>query len=123
MTRSAKSLTAVASGVLLVVAGIYGWIGEVSIFIAGVGLVISFIGVAGLLSTQSRARLRRPHAAVYGLLIAAIAFHVFQNLRTMSADFALGWFLGALLPYALVLALFFSEGTRRAVIAGAMLAL
>jgi hypothetical protein len=79
--------------------------------LAGGGLVVSFIGVVGLLSTQSRAKLRRPHAGVYVLLIVAVAFHVFQNLRMMSADFALGWFLWALLPYGLVLALSFFEGT------------
>jgi hypothetical protein len=123
MTRGAKSFAAVALGVLLIVAGIYGWVGEVSIFLAGAGLVVSFIGVVGLLSTQSRAKLRRPHAAVYVLLIVAAAFHVLQNLRMMSADFALGWFLWALSPYGLVLALSFFEGTRRAAIAGAVLAL
>jgi hypothetical protein len=123
MTRGAKSFAAVAVGVLLIVAGIYGWVGEASIFLAGAGLVVSLIGVVGLVSTQSRSKLRRPHAAVYLLLIVAAAFHVFQNLRMMSADFALGWLLWALVPYGLVLGLSFFEGTRRAVIVGAVLAL
>lgn len=123
MTRGARSFAAIALGVLLFVAGIYGWVGEVSLFLAGAGLVVSFMGVVGLLSTQSRAKLRRPHAAVCALLIVAAAFHVFQNLRMMSADFAVGWFLWALVPYGLVLALSFFEGTRRAVISGAVLAL
>lgn len=123
MTRGAKSLTAIAVGAVLVVTGIYGWFDEVSILVAGVGLLLCLLGLGGLLSTQSRANLRRPHPAVYGLLVAATAFHVFQNLRMMSADFALGWFLWALLPYSLVLALSFFEGTRRAVIAGVALAL
>lgn len=123
MTRGAKSFAAVALGVLLIVAGIYGWVGEVSLFLAAAGLVVSLIGVVGLLSTQSRANLRRPHPAVYVLLIVAAAFHVFQNLRMMSANFALGWFLWASAPYGLVLALSFFEGIRRAVIAGGVLAL
>jgi hypothetical protein len=123
MTRSAISLAAVGLGVLLFVAGIYGWVGDDSIFLAGAALVISLMGVVGLLSTQSRTQLRRPHAAVYVLLIVAAAFHVFQNLRMMSVNFAFGWFLWALLPYGLVLALSFFEGTRRAVTAGAVLAL
>lgn len=123
MTRGAKSLAAVALGVLLILAGIYGLVGQASIFSAGAGLVVSLVGVVGLLSTQSRAKLRRPHLAVAALLIVAAAFHVFQNLRMTSANFALGWFLWALLPYGLVLALSFFEGTRRAVIAGAVFAL
>lgn len=112
-----------ASGVLLVVAGIYGWAGEASILVCAAGLAVSLMGVIGLLSTQSRATLGRPHAAVYVLLIVAVAFHVFQNLRMISADFAPGWFLWALLPYGLVLGLSFFRGTRRAVIAAAVLAL
>ena len=123
MTRGAKSFAAVVLGVLLIVAGIYGWVGEASILVAATGLVVSFIGVIGLLSTQSRATLTRPHSAVYVLLIVAVAFHLFQNLRMMSADLALGWLLWALLPYGLVLGLSFFEGTRRAVIAAAVLAL
>ena len=121
MTRGAKSFAAVALGVLLIVAGVYGWVDELSV--SAVGLVISLVGVGGLLSTQSRSKLRRPHVAVYGLLIVATAFHVFQNLRMMSPDFAPGWFLWALSPYGLVLVLSFFEGTRRAAIAGAVLAL
>jgi len=123
MTRGAKSFSAVALGVVLIVAGVYGWLGEVSILAAGVGLLVSLVGVGGLLSTQSRANLRRPHLVVYGILVVAIVFHVFQNLRMMSADFSLGWFLWALLPYSLVLALSFFKGTRRAVIAAGVLAL
>jgi hypothetical protein len=123
MTRAIKSFYAVGCGVLLIVAGLFGWAGEVSLLLAGGGLLVLLVGAAALLSTQSRAQLRTPYPAVYVLLILAIAFHVFQNLTMMSADFSYGWFLWALLPYGLVLALSFFEGTRLSVIAGAALAL
>jgi hypothetical protein len=123
MTRATKSFTAVAFGVLLMVAGIYGWFGEVSLPLAGVGSLTLLVGAGALLSTQSRAQLRLPHPVVHGLLAMAIAFHVYQNVTMMSADFSYGWFLWALLPYGLVLVLSCFEGTRHSVIAGAALAL
>ena len=123
MTRATKSFSAVACGVLLIVAGLFGWFGDVSFLLAGAGLLVLLVGAGGLLSTQSRAQFRPPHPVVYGLLILAIAFHVFQNLTIMSAHFAYGWFLWALLPYGLVLVLSCFEGTRLSVMAGAALAL
>jgi hypothetical protein len=124
MTRAAKSFAAFAFGVLLFVAGLFAWFGVDSIFpVASIGLLILLVGVGGLLSTQSRAQLRVPHPAIYGLLALALAFHVFQNLTMMSADFSYGWFLWALMPYGLVLVLSCFEGTRLAEIAGAVLAL
>jgi hypothetical protein len=123
VTRATKSVSAVAFGVVLIIAGIYAWFGDVSLELAGVGLLTLLLGVAGLLSTQSRANLTSPHWAVCGVLALAIAFHVYQNVTTMSRDFALGWFLWALSPYALVLVLACFQGTRLPVIAGAALAL
>ena len=123
MTRTAKSLAGIGLGVLLIVAGLFGWLGEASIPLAGTGLLVALLGAGALVSTLSRAQLKLPHPAVYGLLALAIAFHVYQNLTMMSADFWYGWFLWALLPYGLVLVLSFFKGTRLPVIAGAMLAL
>lgn len=123
MTRATKSFSAVGCGALLIVAGLFGWFGEVSFLLAGAGLLVLLVGAGGLLSTQSRAQVRAPHPAVYGLLTLAIAFHVFQNVTMMSAPFAYGWFLWALLPYGLVLVLSCFEGTRLSVVAGAALAL
>jgi hypothetical protein len=123
MTRATKSFYAVACGVLLIVAGLFGWFGEVSVLLASAGLLISLFGAAALVSTQSRSQLRAPHPVAYGVLALAIAFHVFQNLTMMSADFAYGWFLWALLPYGLVLVLACFKGTGLSVVAGAALAL
>lgn len=123
MTRAAKSGIAVAFGVLLLFAGVYGWLGEVSALLAGGGLLTLVVGAGALLSTQSRAKLGPPHPAIFALLALAIAFHVYQNVTMMSADFSYGWFLWALLPYGLVLVLSCFEGTRISAIAGAVLAL
>jgi hypothetical protein len=124
MTRAATSFAAFAFGVVLFVAGVFGWLGEESIFLlAGVGLLVLLAGAGGLLSAQSRTHLRVPHPAVYVLLTLAVVFHVFQNLRMMSADFSYGWFLWALSPYGLVLVLSCFKGIRLSVIAGGALAL
>ena len=123
MTRATKSFSVVACGVLLILAGLFGWFGEVSLLLVGAGALGLVVGAGWLLATQSRADLRTPHPAVYGLLVLAIVFHVFQNTRMMSADFSYSWFLWALLPYGLVLVLSCFEGTRHSVIAGGALAL
>jgi hypothetical protein len=125
MTRAMKSFSALACGSVLIVAGLFGVerIGEMSLLLAGIGLLALLVGAGALLSTQSRAQLRIPHPAVYGILTLAVAFHVFQNMRTWSAGFSFGWFLWALLPYGVVLVLSCFNGTRLPVIAGAALAL
>ena len=88
MTRATKSFTAVAFGVVMLVAGVYGWFGEVSVPLTGIGLLTLLVGAGALLSTQSRAQLRLPHPVVYALLALAVAFHVYQNVTMMSADFS-----------------------------------
>ena len=124
MTRAAKSFAAFAFGALLFVAGVFAWVGMDSILpVAGIGVLLLLVGAGGLLSTQSRAQVRIPHPLIYGVLALVIAFHVFQNLTMMSTDFSYGWFLWALMPYGVVLVLAFFEGTRLAVVAGAVLAL
>ena len=122
MTRATMSLGLIATGVALVVAGIYGWFGKASLTLAAAGLVGLLVGIGGLLSTQSRSNLRRPHVAIYCFISVAVAFHVFQNLR-VSSDFALGWFLWGLTPYGLVLALSFFQSVSSAAVAAAVLAL
>ncbi len=129
MTRAMKSFSAVVCGALLIILALIGWFGEISVFragvriaLAGTGLLVLLVGAGGLLSTQSRARLRPQHHVVYGLLILAIFFHVLQNI-VVAGNFWYGWFLWALLPYGLVLVLSCFEDARLPVIAGAALAL
>jgi hypothetical protein len=123
MSRAAKSTAGVAFGVLLIVAGVYGWFGENSILLAGVGLLVCLLGLGALITTQSRAHLTTPHPAVYVPVILAIAFHLYENVSKTSGEFAYGWFIWALVPYGLVLGLACFAGTRIPAVAGAVLAL
>ena len=123
MTRAAKGCAGIAAGVILLVGGIYGWLGEVSFLLAGLGLVVSLIAAGALLSTQSRGDVRTPQLAVCALVGLAVALHGYANLRMISADFSYGWLMWAILPYALALTLACFKGTRVAAIAGAALAL
>jgi hypothetical protein len=123
MTNAGKGLAAVAVGDLLMVAGLYGWLGDASFSLAGVGLGIAFIGASIFLLAQSRPQARAPHPVVYGLLGLAIALHAYGNLRIISVNFSYALFLWTLMPYGLVLVLGCFEGTRLAAIAGAACAL
>ena len=122
MTRANKGLTGFAVGVLALVAGIYGWFGEVSIALAGLGLLLCAVGLGALLSTQASANLTAPHPYVYVPLALAVLLHGYENLFRSSGT-SYGWLAWALLPYALVLALACFKGTRQASIAGGVVAL
>jgi len=123
MTVATKSVGTAAFGVLLIVAGAYGWIGEASLLLMPVGLLVAAFGAGWLLSTQSRATFRRPHPAVCGLLLLAILLHSYGSYRATSDTFSYGFFLWALVPYVLVCVLGCFQGTRVPAIAGATLAL
>jgi hypothetical protein len=123
MNRATKYFVGVAAGVVLMVAGLYGWFGENSILVAGVGLLVSLGGVVALLITQSRSDLRRPHVGVYLPIGLAIALHLYEHISKSSGGFSYGWLLWALVPYIAVLALSCFVETRVPVIFGAVLAL
>ena len=91
VTRANKGLVAIAAGVLAVVAGIYGWFGEVSIALAGLGLLLGVAGLGALLSTQSSANLTAPHPYVYVPLALAVLLHGYENLGR-SSGVSYGWF-------------------------------
>jgi hypothetical protein len=123
MTRANKAFVGVVCGVVLMVVGIYGWFGENSILLSGVGLVVSLLAVGALLTTQSRATLTSPHPLIYVFVALALALHLYENLAKSSGLFSYGWLIWALVPYSLVLALSCFASTRTAVIAGAVMAL
>jgi hypothetical protein len=123
MTRANKAFAGVVSGVLLMVVGIYGWFGENSILLSGVGLVVSLLAVGVLLTTQSRAMLTSPHPLVYLIVALALALHLYENLAKSSGPFSFGWLVWALVPYGLALVLSCFATTRTAVVAGAAIAL
>jgi hypothetical protein len=122
VTRATKGLAAIAAGVVALVAGIYGWFGDVSIALAGLGLLVCVVGLGALLSAQSSTNLTAPHPYVYVPLALAVLLHGYENLAR-SSDVSYGWFVWALLPYGLVLALSCFRGTREASIAGGVVAL
>jgi hypothetical protein len=123
MSREKQSIAVIATGVLCIVAGIYGWFGANSITLAGIGFVICILGGGLLLSTQSSGSLITPHPYVYVPVAMAVLLHGYENLALSADGFSTTWFLWALFPYGLVLALSCFKGTRKASIAGAVVAL
>lgn len=121
MTRANKGLIVVACGMVLFVGAVFGWIGE-SILFLGVSLVLLIFGLGLLISTQSWGQLIAPHPSVYGVLLVAVALHLYENVAKASG-FSYGWFLWALSPYVLVLALSCVPDIKIAALAGGVLAL
>src|SRR5690242_18881078 len=104
----------------MIVAGVFAWLGDVSVTLAGVGLIVLLVGAGTLLSTQSRSSVSNPHPAVYAILVIAIAVHAYHHLTSESSP---GFFAWALVPYAVALTIACFRGARIAVAAGAALAL
>jgi hypothetical protein len=123
MTRTGKGLVGITSGVVLVVAGVYGWFGDISLFLAAAGLLACAVGVGILVSTQSFDTLTPPHPYACLLIGLAAALHLYENLVESSESFSFGWFIWSLVPYVVVLALSSFRATRVPAVAGAAVAL
>ena len=106
----------------MIVAAVFGWLGEVSVALAGIGLIVLLIGSGALLSTQSRSQVLRPHPAILVVVASAIAVHAYHQLNS-TLDPSLGFLAWTLLPYVVVLIIACFKGTRIPVVAGAAFAL
>jgi hypothetical protein len=78
-------------------------------------------GLGMLVSTQSWGKVVAPHPAVYAVVLVAIVLHLYENLAKASG-FSYGWFVWALTPYVLVVALSSVPSTRTAAVAGGIVA-
>ena len=123
MTRSAKGLILVGSGVGLFLLSVYGIFGEISIFAAPIALLICIVGIGVLLSAQSRSALTLPHPCAFVAVGLAVALHLYIGSQTEAADFSFGLLTWALSPYVVALLLSSFKATRAAAVAGAAAAL
>ncbi len=118
------ALTTIAVGVVAFVAGVYGVIGpDLSVLLAGLGLIALLCGIAFLLSVTRPWRLSTPHPYVLGITVLAAALHVYEHVYNSSGDPSIGFLLWAMVPYGLCLTLSAFPATRAPVIAGAALTL
>jgi hypothetical protein len=123
MTRGNKGLIVVASGVGLFSLFVSGVLGEISIFVAPLALLVCIVGIGIVLSTQSLSTMTVPHPWVLVPVALAVALHSYIGSQADSTEFSF-WFLAwALSPYAVALLLSSFKATRASAVAGAVAAL
>ena len=123
MTRRQYGLAASVAGVAAFFAGIYGLMGELSIFVSGAGVLMLLIGLVIVLLTTKRETLSTPDPVVIVVAAVGIALHLYENLFKIPGNFSFGWLLWPLTPYALCLIVSSFPATRVAAVAGVVVAL
>ena len=117
------ALVTIAVGVVAFVAGLYGVVGPLSLFLAGFGLVVLLGGTGLLLFTARPWRLSSPHPYVIAGTVVAAALHTYENVYKSYSDPLIGFLLWSMVPYGLCLMLSAFSTTKLPVIAGTALAL
>jgi sulfite exporter TauE/SafE len=117
------ALGAIASGVAMLVLGVYGVaVSDFSILLAYVGLLALAIGLGFLIAASRPFRFASPHPLAIIVSALALALHAYENIYDSSRP-QFFWLAWSLVPYLLCLALSAFAATRVPVIAGAILAL
>jgi hypothetical protein len=123
MTSRRLPATMIMSGVVAFVAGVYGVISpEVSIPLAGLGLLSLLFGAALFAWRARPSRLMAPHIGVVAVTLLGAALHAYENFGKSSGDLSVGFFVWAMVPYALCLAVSAFPSTKAPAVAGAVLA-
>jgi hypothetical protein len=122
LTRTNKALMCFVSGVILAVAGLFGWLGGFSLLCIAIGLLV-IIASAGVLLITKEQRLQLPHHCIWIPSGLAVALHIYEHAVAVSGAFACGWFAWALMPQVLALLLSCLGTARVSAVAGASAAL
>lgn len=123
MTSRRLPVTMIVGGIVAFVAGIYGVISpEVSVPLAGLGLLSLLFGTALLAWRAQPSRLTAPHTGVVAIALLGAGLHAYENFF-QSGSPSVGFFLWAMVPYGLCLAVSAFPSTKAPAVVGAVLAL
>ncbi|MBB6095503.1 hypothetical protein HNQ60_004393 [Povalibacter uvarum] len=122
MKNATTGLAIAACGVAITIAGVSGWLDRGSLYGVSIGLLMSLVGVAVLLSGVRASELTTPDRYVSGVVGLGAVLHLYENLAKGSGP-SFAWFAWTMFPYALALAISCIKPTRRAATAGAAAAL
>ena len=123
MTRRQIGLSTCAVGSGVFFAGLFGLLGQLSPFVAGIGVFALGVGLVLTTFSLKSETLRTPNLVVIAVAGLAFALHLYENLYLRSGEFSAGFLLWPLTPFALCLVTSCFRGTHLAAIAGAVVAL
>ena len=112
-----------AVGVGAFLGGLYGVAGDLSLDLAG-GAVLFFVsGLLLLLFSLRKTKIARPHISVVAVATLGVALHAYETFWLASDGPAFGFFLWALVPYAMCLIVAMTSKSAIPPLAGAVIAL
>lgn len=126
MALRIAGLAVAAIGVAAFFAGLFGIPHDGSLQASAVGVALLTFGVALVLFTLRRTRLRRPHLGLFAVVAIALALHAYEAFVESSGGVSLvslGFFLWPLTPYALCLVVAGVSISSIPAVAGALTAL
>lgn len=122
MSASKIALATAAGGVIAFFAGLYGVVGERSLALALVGMIVIVLSLVALAFARRGSRFLAPHSVVVLVSGAALLLHMYEH-SLGSSEISFAWVLWPLLPYVMCLAVSTAAPTRLPAIAGAVTAL
>lgn len=112
-----------AVGVAAFFIGLFGIPPQWSLQVSVAGLAFLLVGVAVVVFTLRRTRIRRPHMGLFAVVAVAVALHAYEAFAKSSGGPSLGFFLWALTPYILCLVVAAVSASSIPAVAGAVMAL
>jgi hypothetical protein len=123
MSPRALGIGLLAVGVGCFFGGLFGLAGELSIHLAGGGLLLLVAGLLVLLFALRKTRVARPSISVVAVAALGAALHAYESFWLASGGPAVGFFLWAVVPYAMCLVVAMASKSAIPALAGAVVAL
>lgn len=112
-----------AVGVGGFVVGLYGVAGDLSLCFAGGAVLVFVAGLLLLLFSLRKTAIARPHLSVVAVAALGVALHAYETFWLASDGPGFGFFLWALVPYAMCLVVAMASKSAIPAFAGAVIAL
>ena len=109
-------------GVGAFVGGLYGIAGDLSLYLAGGAVLLFVAGLLLLLFSLRKMKVTRPHISVVAVATLGVALHAYETFWLASDGPAFGFFLWAVVPYAMCLIVAMTSKSAIPPLAGAAIA-
>jgi hypothetical protein len=113
----------IATGVTGFFAGLFGLVGEHSIYLAALGSALLVSGLVVLVFALRKTTMLRPHASVIAVAVLGTALHAYESFGLADDGPSPGFFLWGIFPYLLCLVVAMSSKSAVPAFAGAVVAL
>ena len=123
MTPRTIGIGLIAVGVASFFAGLFGLVGELSLYLAALGTVLLVSGMVVLVLALRKTIILRPHLSVIAVTVVGATLHAYESFALTDDGPSLAFFLWGIVPYLLCLVVAMSSKSAVPAFAGALVAL